>query len=68
MINLPSGINIDDLINDLRNFSLQLLANTALADTRSELNTFKNETKKDLEDLKEFTSLEIEEIKIVVIF
>ena len=50
-------------INDLRNFSLQLLANTALADTRSELNTFKNETKKDLEDLKEFTSLEIEEIK-----
>ena len=50
-------------INDLRNFSLQLLANTALADTRSELNTFKNETKKHLEDLKEFTSLEIEEIK-----
>ena len=50
-------------INDLRNFSLHLLANTALADTRSELNTFKNETKKDLEDLKEFTSLEIEEIK-----
>lgn len=50
-------------INDLRNFSLQLLANTALADTRSELNTFKKETKKDLEDLKEFTSLEIEEIK-----
>ena len=50
-------------INDLRNFSLQLLANTALADTRSELNTFKNETKKDLEDLKDFTSLEIEEIK-----
>ena len=50
-------------INDLRNFSLQLLANTALADTRSELNTFKNETKQDLEDLKEFTSLEIEEIK-----
>ena len=50
-------------INDLRNFSLQLLANTALADNRSELNTFKNETKKDLEDLKEFTSLEIEEIK-----
>ena len=50
-------------INDLRNFSLQLLANTALADTRSELNTFKNETKKNLEDLKDFTSLEIEEIK-----
>ena len=54
---------LKDDINDLRNFSLQLLANTALADTRSELNTFKNETKKDLEDLKEFTSLEIEEIK-----
>ena len=50
-------------INDLRNFSLQLLANTALADSRSELNTFKNETKKDLEDFKLFTSKEIEEIK-----
>jgi len=50
-------------INDLRNFSLQLLANTALADSRSELNSFKNETKRDLEELKEFTSLEIDEIK-----
>mgnify|MGYP001372368079 FL=1 len=50
-------------INDLRNFSLQLLANTALADSRSELNNFKNETKRDLEELKEFTSLEIDEIK-----
>ena len=50
-------------INDLRNFSLQLLANTALTDTRSEFNTFKNETKKDLEDFKIFTSKEIEEIK-----
>ena len=50
-------------MNDLRNFSLQLLANTALADSRSELNNFKNETKRDLEELKEFTSLEIDEIK-----
>ena len=50
-------------INDLRNFSLQLLANTALADTRSELNLFKSETKKDLEDYKIFTSKEIDEIK-----
>jgi len=50
-------------INDLRNFSLQLLANTALADTRSELNLFKSETKKDLEDFKLFTSKEIDEIK-----
>ena len=50
-------------INDLRNFSLQLLANTALTDTRSEFNSFKNETKKDLEDFKVFTSKEIEEIK-----
>ena len=33
-------------MSDLRNFSLQLLANTALADSRSELNTFKEETKK----------------------
>jgi hypothetical protein len=39
------------------------LANTALADSRSELNNFKNETKRDLEELKEFTSLEIDEIK-----
>lgn len=57
---------IDDLksdVNDLRNFSLQLLANTALADTRSEFNTFKNETKKELEDFKLFTSKEIQEIK-----
>ena len=50
-------------INDLRNFSLQLLGNTALTDTRSEFNSFKNETKKDLEDFKVFTSKEIEEIK-----
>ncbi|MEC8679736.1 MAG: hypothetical protein VXY09_01245 [Bacteroidota bacterium] len=57
---------IDDLksdVNDLRNFSLQLLANTALADTRSEFNTFKNETKKELEDFKLFTSKEIQDIK-----
>ena len=57
---------IDDLkndVNDLRNFSLQLLANTALADSRSEFNTFKNETKKELDDFKSFTSKEIEEIK-----
>ena len=50
-------------INDLRNFSLQLLANSALADNRSEFNSFKNETKKDLEDFKIFTSKEIDEIK-----
>tara|TARA_Y100000748_G_scaffold300465_1_gene298964 strand:+ start:1392 stop:2756 length:1365 start_codon:yes stop_codon:yes gene_type:complete len=50
-------------VNDLRNFSLQLLANTALADSRSELNNFKNETKRDLQELKDFTSLEIDEIK-----
>ena len=57
---------IDDLksdVNDLRNFSLQLLANTALADTRSEFNTFKNETKKELDDFKLFTSKEIQDIK-----
>ena len=39
------------------------MANTALADTRSELNLFKSETKKDLEDFKLFTSKEIDEIK-----
>ena len=50
-------------MSDLRNFSLQLLANTALADTRSELNTFKIETKKDLDEFKLFTSKEIDEIK-----
>ncbi len=50
-------------VSDLRNFSLQLLANTALADTRSELNTFKVETKKDLDEFKLFTSKEIDEIK-----
>ena len=58
--------DIDDLkndVNDLRNFSLQLLANTALADSRSELNSFKNETKKELDEFKIFTSKEIEEIK-----
>ena len=57
---------IDDLksdVNDLRNFSLQLLANTALVDTRSEFNTFKNETKKEFEDFKLFTSKEIQDIK-----
>ena len=57
---------IDDLkndVNDLRNFSLQLLANTALADSRSEFNSFKNETKKELDEFKSFTSKEIEEIK-----
>ena len=50
-------------VSDLRNFSLQLLANTALADTRSELNTFKIDTKKDLDEFKLFTSKEIDEIK-----
>ncbi len=50
-------------MTDLRNFSLQLLANTALADTRSELNTFKIDTKKDLDEFKLFTSKEIDEIK-----
>ena len=50
-------------MSDLRNFSLQLLANTALADSRSELNTFKEETKKDLDEFKLFTSKEIDEIK-----
>jgi|TARA_B100001094_G_C18173508_1_gene796543 predicted PurR-regulated permease PerM len=50
-------------MSDLRNFSLQLLANTALADSRSELNTFKDETKKDLDEFKLFTSKEIDEIK-----
>ncbi len=57
---------IDDLkkdVSDLRNFSLQLLANTALADTRSEFNAFRNETKKDLDEFKLFTTNEIEEIK-----
>ena len=57
---------IDDLkndVNDLRNFSLQLLANTALADSRSEFNSFKNETKKELDEFKLFTSKEIDEIK-----
>ena len=34
-----------------------------MADSRSELNTFKNETKKELEDFKLFTSKEIQEIK-----
>ena len=46
-------------INDLRNFSLQLLANSALSDTRVELKTLKDDTKNELENLKNFTSLEM---------
>ena len=71
--NVTETLNADSLIyyigdlkedmSDLRNFSLQLLANTALADSRSELNTFKEETKKDLDEFKLFTSKEIDEIK-----
>lgn len=53
-------------INDLRNFSLQLLANSALSDTRVELKTLKDDTKNELENLKIFTSLEINEIKSLV--
>ncbi len=53
-------------INDLRNFSLQLLANSALSDTRVELKTLKDDTKNELENLKNFTSLEINEIKSLV--
>ncbi len=53
-------------INDLRNFSLQLLANSALSDTRVELKILKDDTKNELENLKNFTSLEINEIKSLV--
>ena len=53
-------------INDLRNFSLQLLANSALSDTRMELKTLKDDTKNELESLKKFTSLEVNEIKNLV--
>ena len=53
-------------LNDLRNFSLQLLANSALSDTRVELKTLKDDTKNELENLKNFTSLEINEIKSLV--
>ena len=52
----------DDVV-DLKNFSLQLLANTALIDTRGEFNSFKDETTKTFDDFKEFTSKEINEIK-----
>lgn len=52
----------DDVV-DLKNFSLQLLANTALVDTRDEFNLFKDETSKNFDDFKEFTSNEINEIK-----
>ena len=47
----------------MKNFSLQLLANTALIDTRDEFNSFKDETTKIFGDFKEFTSKEINEIK-----
>ena len=52
----------DDVL-DLKNFSVQLLANTTLVDTRGDFNLFKDETTKNFDDFKEFTSKEINEIK-----
>ena len=52
----------DDVV-DLKNFSMQLLANTTIEDNTDEFNQFKDETTKSLDEFKNFTSQEISEIK-----
>jgi hypothetical protein len=57
---------IDELkedVVDLKNFSMQLLANTTIEDNTDEFNQFKDETTKSLDEFKNFTSQEISEIK-----
>ncbi len=57
---------IDELkedVVDLKNFSMQLLANTTIEDNTDEFNQFKDETIKSLDEFKNFTSQEISEIK-----
>ena len=57
---------IDDLkedVVDLKNFSMQLLANTTIEDNTDEFNQFKDETTKNLDEFKNFTKQELSEIK-----
>jgi hypothetical protein len=57
---------IDDLkedVVDLKNFSMQLLANTTIEDNTDEFNQFKDGITKNLDEFKDFTSQEISEIK-----
>ena len=57
---------IDELkedVVDLKNFSIQLLANTTIEDNTDEFNQFKDETTKSLDEFKNFTRQEISEIK-----
>jgi len=57
---------IDELKNDvvdLKNFSMQLLANTTIEDNTDEFNQFKDETTKNFDEFKNFTRQEITEIK-----
>ena len=57
---------IDELkedVVDLKNFSMQLLANTTIEDNSDEFNQFKDETTKSLDEFKNFTRQEISEIK-----
>ena len=57
---------IDDLkedVVDLKNFSMQLLANTTIEDNTDDFNQFKDETTKSLDEFKNFTRQEISEIK-----
>jgi len=57
---------IDDLkedVVDLKNFSMQLLANTTIEDNTDEFNQFKDETTKNLDEFKNFTRQELSEIK-----
>ena len=52
----------DDVV-DLKNFSMQLLANTTIEDNTDEFNQFKDETTKNLDEFKNFTRQELSEIK-----
>jgi hypothetical protein len=57
---------IDELkedVVDLKNFSMQLLANTTIEDNSDEFNQFRDETTKSLDEFKNFTRQEISEIK-----
>ena len=52
----------DDVV-DLKNFSMQLLANTTIEDNTDEFNQFKDETTKNFDEFKDFTRQEMSEIK-----
>ena len=57
---------IDELkedVVDLKNFSMQLLANTTIEDNTDEFNQFKDETTKNFDEFKNFTRQELSEIK-----